>query len=502
MLLLPALRSVGRVALGRRPSQADLERMVADLRGRLARGRRVRPFTPRLPPELLLRRVRALQLRKLRHTVAYVNAHVPYYRRTLEAAGIVPRSVRCLDDLRRLPLTRRADLEAGRDDFLSRAPGLNPALVLRTSGTSGRPLELFLTPEEYDYYVAVQALSGMSLGFLGPAHVLQVHLSLDTSIAARLFTSAARKSGALVLNLGVSGDLDRSLASLTEERRLPGKRAKVSGLFAAPGQLWALTARAEELGLGPAAFGLGRVFTCGALVSEALRARVLRVFGLPLREAYSMVETPGTGVFECERGRLHFLDLSGAIEFLDPASQEPVAPGKPGVAVVTTFHPDRELIPLLRYWTQDLMIPSADTACACGLTSTLVERILGRLDDMLVVGGRNLYPQSFGDALTAFSELVQPPRFRVRVEERPRAQHIVLEAECGVLPAEPERSALAQRIRATLPVARDTYVTTGTYGLEVVLVAAGSLSGAFRYKLQGTVLYPARPATEPVVPRA
>ena len=501
MLLFPAIRSLGRVAFGRRPSGVDLERMIADLRGRLLRGKVVRPFAPRLSPEFLRRRTRALQLRKLRRTVAHVHASVPHYRRTLDAAGVDPSSLRSLADLRRLPITRRADLEARPEDFLSRAPGLSPAVALRTSGTTGRPLELYLTADEFDYYVAVQALSGMSLGFLGPAHVLQVHLSLDTSIASRLFTEAARRTGALVLNLGVTGDLDRSLDSLTRERRLPGKHAKVSGLFAAPGQLWALTARAEERGLGPGDFGLGRVFTCGALVSEALRARVQRVFGRPLREAYSMVETPGTGIFECESGRLHFLDLSGLIEFLDPATEEPVLPGTPGVAVITTFHPDRELTPLLRYWTNDLMIPSSESTCACGMTSTLVDDILGRLDDMLIVGGRNVYPQSFGDALTAFPELVQPPRFRVRVEERPRAQHVVVTAECRVLPDEPERSSLAARIRSALPISQDPYLLTGTYGCEVELVTAGSLAEAFRYKLQGAVLYPARPPAEGAVSR-
>lgn len=500
MLLLPTLRSLGRVFTGRRPKPQDLERMIADLRRRLSQGETVRPFTPRLPPEWTLRRVRALQLAKLRRTVAYVQAHVPYYRRVLDAAGLRARDIRTFDDLRRLPITRRADLQAERNEFLSRAPGMEPALVLSTSGTTGRPLEMYLTPGEFDYYVAVQALSGMNLGFLGPAHVLQVHLSQDFSFAARVFSAAAVKAGAMVLNAGVTGDLDASLESLTRLRDLPGKHPRVSGLFAAPGQLWALTARAEALGLSPSSFGLRRVFTCGAKVSSALRERVQRVFGLPLREAYSMVETPGTGVFECEQGRLHFLDLSGIIEFLDPDTQAPVPPGQPGVAVVTTFHPERELMPLLRYWSHDALVPAAETACPCGMVSTQVDEIRGRMDDMLILGARNLYPQSQGDALTAFPELVQPPRFRMRMEERARAQCVVLEVECLGQPEESARAGLARRIHQALPVTKDPYIASGTFECEVRPVPRGSLSQVFPYKLQGAVLYPSgdtEPGSEP-----
>lgn len=485
-MLLPALRSLGRACLGRRPRQQDLERMIADWRGRLSQGRPWRPFTPpRLPPRFVLRQLRALQLRKLRRTVDYVQRHLPHYRRVLDAAGVRASDLRSLEDLRRLPITERTDLQAGRDDFLSRAPGMTPAIDLRTSGTTGKPLDLFLTREEFDYYVAVQALSGMAAGFLGPAHILQVHLSLDTSIASQIFSAAARQTGALVFNVGVSGSIDRSVEDLCRDWGLPGKFPKISGLFASPGQLWALAARAERLGMRGERTGLRRIFTCGAPVSDDLRRLVRRVWGLPLREGWSMVETPGTGIFECDSGRLHFLDLSGLIEFLDPDTREPVAPGRPGVAVVTAFYPDRELMPVIRYWSGDLMVPSAETTCKCGVVSTLIDDILGRIDQMIIVGARNFFPHAMGDVLTTFPDLIQPPRFRVAVEEREEAQHVVMEIECATtLPGE-AIPGLTRRIREALPIARDPYITTGTVRLDLSLVPPGSIRDPFHYKLQG-----------------
>ncbi len=453
------------------------------MRRRLLHGQPPLRFrSPRLPAGVAIRQVRALQLRKLRRTIAHVRRHVPYYRSALEAAGVRPEEIRSLDDLRHLPLTHRADLEADPGRFLSAAPGLNPTIHLHTSGTSGRPLDLFLSQEEFDYYVAVQAMSGMAGGFLGPAHILQVHLSLDTSIAARIFTAAAQRAGALVLNIGVSGEYDRSLRALFEERHLPGKFSRVSGLFASPGQLWALTTRAEQLGLSGAGSGLRRIYTCGAMVSENLKRFVHRVWGLPLREAWSMVETLSTGAFECESGRLHFLDLSGLVEFLDPETRRPVPPGRPGVAVVTAFYPDRELMPILRYWSHDLMVPSAETACECGVVSTQIEEILGRTDQMVIVGARNFFPQALGEVLRDFPGLVQPPRFRVAVQEHTGAQHVVMEIECAPTLEGDARPGLNRSIREALPLSRDPYVASGTVRFDVSLVPAGSIRDPFRDK--------------------
>jgi len=197
------------------------------------------------------------------------------------------------------------------------------------------------------------------------------------------------------------------------------------------------------------------------------------------------VEAPSTGAFECDHGRLHFLDLSGIIEFLDPQTERPVASGQPGVAVVTAFYPDRELMPVLRYWTDDLMRPSVDPLCPCGLVTTSIEEILGRADQMVTVGGQNYYPQPVGDALTVFRELVQPPRFLVRTEERAEAQCTVVEVECAAPLSEPDAARLVGNIVEAIPLSRAIHVQAGMVKCEVRLVPAGSIPNPFRYKLQG-----------------
>ena len=492
MTPFPVFRSLTRAATGRRPRQQDLEAIVADMRGRLLRGRPVqRLVPPRLPPDFALRRLRALQLRKLKRTVAFVSEHVPWYRETLGAAKIGPRDIRTLDDLRRLPFTHRTSLGERRDDFISLAPGMIASVTMYTSGTTGRPLDLFLTRDEFDYYVAVQAIAGMVGGFLGPEHILVLPAGLAYSITAQVYTAAAQKAGALVISVDLSESLDKTLDFILKKRTLPGKLPQVSGLLATPATLWGLTAQAEKRGMTHADSGLRRIFTCGAAVSEGLRQRVRRTWGLPLREAYSTVETAATGAIECDHGKLHFLDLSGILEILDPETHEPVPPGEPGMAVITALYPDRELMPLLRYWTQDMMVASAATSCECGMTSTVIERILGRADQMIVVGGQNLYPHSVGDVLASIPGLLRPPRFRVDVEEHPEAQHLVVEVEHEPALSEGAQRDLTRRILEVLPTSRTLYIRSGIVKCDVRLVPPGSIREPFRYKLQGAMDRPA-----------
>ena len=488
MPLFAIARSLGYAACGRRPHQRDLDAIARRLRCRLERGRPIRAFNGiRVPAALARRQMRALQLRKLRRTIAYLLQHVPYYRRILNNAGVRAEDIRSLDDLNRLPITRRTDFESAANEFVSRAPGLKPSIRLHTSGTCGVPLEILLTESEFDYYVSLQAIAGMATGFLGPSRISQVHLPLDISIGGRIYTAAAEMAGGLVLNSGMSGTLDEHLQSLLQRRDSPGRPSQVTDLYAAPGYLWALTTRAAELGVTGSQTGLRRIFTAGAMVGDELKQRVQSVWGVTLREGYSMMETLSTGAFECDYGKLHFVDASGVIEILDPETCAPVAPGQTGVAVITTFYPDRELMPVLRYWSNDLMRAAAPSDCPCGNGSTQIADILGRTDHMVIVGGRNFYPQSVGDALTGFRELVQPPRFALRCEHRQDAEYALLDVECARLGGADEVH-LKERICRAVPFdGRDPNQFAGIVRCKVNLVPRGAIERPFPYKLQGPV---------------
>jgi phenylacetate-CoA ligase len=133
-------------------------------------------------------------------------------------------------------------------------------------------------------------------------------------------------------------------------------------------------------------------------------------------------------------GGLHVLEDACQPEVIDPATGRPVAPGTPGELVLTTFH--RVGSPLVRYRTGDLVC--ADThPCPCGRSWLRLDGgIRGRIDDMIVLRGNNVYPGAIQAILHGFAEIVEYrvevdrsttlAALRIMVELRPEASDSVL----------------------------------------------------------------------------
>ncbi len=497
MLALSTTRIAARYLRGQRPYAEDMEEVVRYVRRRRQQG------LPPIPPILARlagrpgaagraasgRWLRDLQEHKFRKTVRYAYRYVPFYREALDAQGVKPSDIRSLADIRKLPITRRQHLAEDIGAFISRYPGLMATTMAHTGGTSGRPLKIYLTHEELRYYAAGEALTGLIMGWLGPAEILQTHFTADEALESIVLTRAAHQAGTLVLTYGTQGTLERHVESIFSVRNIPGKKPKVSWLMASPSHLWALTRRAEELGVDFKDSGVERITTGGAMVSEELKQRIKEAWGIPLTEGYGVTETVTCAAAQCSKSeRLHFSDMTGYAEVLDAQTEEPVPPGQPGVLTITNFYPDRELMPLLRYWTNDLVIVSPDRTCACGLPTTQILDIVGRADHMVKVGLQAYYPQEIGDSLLAFPELVLPPRFALRIEQREDAHCAILDVEqaASLSPAESEQ--LRQRIAKGIVVSRYWEVTIGAIRLIVNLHPAGSLENPFPYKHRHLVL--------------
>lgn len=211
--------------------------------------------------------------------------------------------------------------------------------------------------------------------------------------------------------------------------------------------------------------------------------RVKATWGDILSEGYGLGEVLPCALSQCTKSdRLHFSDTTGYAEVLDPQTEEPVPPGQVGMLAITTFYPDREYMPLLRYRTEDLVIAAPGRTCVCGLTTTQIIDVVGRADQMVKVGSRSFYPQEIGDALLAFPDLVLPPRFTLRSEQREDAQYLLLDVEHGATLPPEEVEALRQRIVDKIMLSQFWLIKVGVAKLVVTLHPAGSLLHPFAYK--------------------
>jgi phenylacetate-CoA ligase len=119
-----------------------------------------------------------------------------------------------------------------------------------------------------------------------------------------------------------------------------------------------------------------------------------------------MTEVGTIMVFECERqpGGTHIIEDHYIEEVVNPETGDPVPYGELGERLITSF--GRGFIPVLRYRTRDLVVRVPASGCQCGRTFDLYEGgIRGRVDDMKLVRGTNVYPRAVEAIVREFKEI-------------------------------------------------------------------------------------------------
>jgi phenylacetate-CoA ligase len=138
--------------------------------------------------------------------------------------------------------------------------------------------------------------------------------------------------------------------------------------------------------------------------SEEARKRIQDAFGLRAHDVFGMSELYGPGVgIECEQQNgMHVWQDEFLTETINPDTGEVLGPGKEGELVFTML--SREAMPLLRYRSRDLSTVYEEE-CSCGRDHNRIKRIKGRSDDMLIIGGVNVFPSQVEHVLMNVRDL-------------------------------------------------------------------------------------------------
>jgi phenylacetate-CoA ligase len=102
-------------------------------------------------------RLEALQLERLRDTLARVYAQVPHYTRAFDAAGVRPADLGSLADLARFPFTTKADLRENYPFGMFAVPREQVNRVHASSGTTGKPTVVGYTEDDLDTWADLMA---------------------------------------------------------------------------------------------------------------------------------------------------------------------------------------------------------------------------------------------------------------------------------------------------------------------------------------------------------
>lgn len=361
------------------------------------------------PEERLARKdLEALQLARLKTTLARVEARLAPIAGLWRAARVDARDVRSLDDLARLPFMTKALLRDHYPTGLFGAPLGQVARVHASSGTRGKPTVVGYARGDLERWSLLVARC-LALAGARPGQVLHNAYGYGLFTGGLGLHQGAERLGLCVLPLS-GGQTSRQILFLEDFRP--------DGIACTPSYLLNVMESLAASGRDPRDLGLGWAILGAEPWSEDLRAVIEDGFGLRAVDIYGLSEVLGPGVAcECAEAQagLHVHEDHVLVEVVDPATGERLPAGAQGELVFTTL--TREVSPVVRYRSGDIaaLDPSP---CRCGRTTVRMSKIKGRSDDMLVVRGVNVFPSEVEAVVTSTPGLL--PVYRI-VLRRPHA---------------------------------------------------------------------------------
>lgn len=364
----------------------------------------------------------ALKLQLLQQHLRHAYAHSPYYRASFEAAGVHPDLVRSLDDIRRFPFITKATLRERQltvppfGDLVA-VPERDIVYISASSGSTGIPTASPFSASDFDDWIDYEARQFWSSG-LRPedryAHSLNFSLFVGGPCVL-----GAQKLGALSIHAGTVPS-ERLLAIL--------RQFQVTAIWTTPSYAWYLGETAIKEGIDlKKDLAVRRIFVAGepgGSIPET-RQRIEALWGASVYDYYGLSDIFGSCAGMCEeKDGLHWAEDHILVEVLHPDSNEPVEEGARGELVLTTLR--KTARPMIRFRTGDIVSFTSEP-CACGRTSIRLQGIHGRLDDMLIVKGVNVFPSDVEAIARRDHELTG--EYRLIVERENHLDRLTVEIE-------------------------------------------------------------------------
>ncbi|MEA1924767.1 MAG: phenylacetate--CoA ligase [Candidatus Altiarchaeota archaeon] len=336
-----------------------------------------------------------LQGKRLKQITKYVYRNSGFYREKFRELGLKPDDVRGVDDLGRLPLTKKTDLRDNYPYGLFCTDLGNIVRVHASSGTTGKPTVVGYTENDIGLWTEVMARSIMATGTTRK-DVLHVAYGYGLFTGGLGLHYGGERVGCTVIPAS-GGNTARQLLLMQD--------LGSTVLACTPSYAVYLAEYAEGEGIDPREDLRLRVGIFGAEPwSEPMRKRVEDALDLKAYDIYGLSEIVGPGVAqECkEQCGAHIWSDHFLPEVIDPKTGEQLGEGEEGELVLTTL--TKEGIPLLRYRTGDRTILEYDK-CSCGRYHPRMIKVRGRTDDMLIIRGVNVFPSQIEHVLLKIPEV-------------------------------------------------------------------------------------------------
>jgi phenylacetate-CoA ligase len=370
------------------------------------------PRIEEMPPEELKR----LQYRLLKTLVYRLYSFSPFYHDRMKEAGVHPDDIGTLHDIRKLPFMYKRDLRDNYPDKIFVAGQDDLVRYHVSSGTTGKPTVVGYTRNDLENWTASLARGLVSCG-LGRGDVLQVSYGYGLFTGGLGLHYGAERIGAPVLPTSV-GNSERQIELMQD--------LHTTAIACTPSYLLHLGEVAEKMGVSIRDDTSLRMGILGAEPwSDSMKSRMEEWLGIRAYDIYGTSELSGPMFCECSaQNGFHVWGDLAYIEILDTETGEPLPPGEKGEMVVTMLQ--KEALPMIRFRIGDITSYD-DAVCACGRTHPRVMRISGRVDDMLIIRGINVFPSQVEYTLLSIPEVGQ--HFMIEVDRKGALDDMLVKVE-------------------------------------------------------------------------
>lgn len=345
------------------------------------------PSIERQPQE----KIKAFQEEALRQLLPYLAQRSPYYNKLFTTHNIRTDDIQHLEDLVKIPVTTKDDLQRQNWDFLC-VPPSQVVEYTSTSGTMGKPVVVGLTEKDLQRLAYNESIS-FACADGTPDDLYQLMLTLDRQFMAGIaYYEGIRKLGAGLTRVGPG------LPAMQWETI---GRLNPSALVAVPSFIIKLIEFAVSQGIdlqqSPVrkAVCIGESLRTADMKPNTLARKINEQWNIKLYGTYASTEMQ-TAFTECAAGMggHHHPELI-IVEILDD-QHNPLPAGVPGEVTITSL--GVEGMPLLRYKTGDVAA-YYDEPCSCGRHTMRLGPVIGRRQQMIKLKGTTLYPPGVFDIL-------------------------------------------------------------------------------------------------------
>ena len=358
--------------------------------------------------------LRALQLERLKWSVAHAYENVPHYRKAFDDAGASPGDIAELSDLQRFSFLMKDDLRANYPFGMFAVPREQVVRIHASSGTTGKPTVVGYTADDISTWSHLMARS-MFAGGARPGDIAHVAYGYGLFTGGLGAHYGAEALGCTVVPM--SGGQTEKQVNLIRD-------FQPRVILVTPSYCLNLIDEMENQGMDPAGCSLEVGLFGAEPWTDELRAEIERRLGIDAVDIYGLSEVMGPGVAsECVETKDgptvwedHFLP-----EIIDPDTGEVLPDGTYGELVFTSL--TKQAFPVIRYRTRDITRLLPGTA----RTMRRIERVSGRTDDMLIIRGVNVFPSQVEAEIMKIDGL--SPHFVLEVGRSGNLQTLTIRVE-------------------------------------------------------------------------